>query len=65
LNEAAKELSVFDLKHRGAAIERSKRPLVSLDGEAMVQELFATLYGPACGEIWQRSGIGVGKRKRT
>lgn len=46
LKEAAKWLSVVDLKHRGAAIERSKRPLVSLDGEAMVKELRATLDGP-------------------
>jgi hypothetical protein len=46
LKEAAQWLSVVDLKHRGAAIERSKRPLVSLDGEAMVKELCATLDGP-------------------
>jgi hypothetical protein len=36
LKEAAKWLSVVDLKHRGAAIELSKRPLDALDGVALV-----------------------------
>jgi len=42
LREAAKWLSVVDLKHRGAAIELSKHPLHMLDGVAMVK---ATLLG--------------------
>lgn len=46
LKEAAKWLSVVDLKHRGAAIELSERPLVVLDGVAMVRALCATLDGP-------------------
>ena len=46
LKEAAKWLSVVDLKHRGAAIELSKHPLATLDGVAMVKTLCATLDGP-------------------
>ena len=46
LKEAAKWLSVVDLKHRGAAIELSKHPLDTLDGVAMVKTLCATLDGP-------------------
>lgn len=44
--EAAKWLSVVDLKHRGAAIELSKRPLEALDGAVMVNALCAALDGP-------------------
>jgi hypothetical protein len=37
--EAAKWVSVVDLRHRGAAVERSKAPLHALDGVAMVSAL--------------------------
>ena len=47
MKEAAQWLSVgVDLKHRGAAIQLSRRPLDTLDGVAMVKALCAALDGP-------------------
>ena len=43
---ASRWLSVANLKHRGAAIERSERPLNSLDGVALVKALVDALDGP-------------------
>ena len=43
LREAAKWLSIVDLKHRGVAIERSKAPLHAVDGVTMVS---TTLWLP-------------------
>jgi hypothetical protein len=57
LREAAKWLSVVDLKHRGAAIERSKAPLQALDGVAMVSALCACLDGP----WWQQEASSRGR----
>ena len=57
LREAAKWLSVMDLKHRGAAIERSKAPLQALDGVEMVSALCACLDGP----WWQQKASSRGR----
>jgi hypothetical protein len=57
LKEAAKWLAVVDLKHRGAAIERSKVPLEALDGVALVRALCATLDGP----WWQKGASALGR----
>lgn len=46
-----------DLKHRGAAIERSKAPFHALDGVAMVSALCACLDGP----WWQEEASSRGK----
>jgi len=56
LREAAKWLSAVDLKHRGAAIERSKAPSQALDGVAMVSALCACPDGP----WWQQEGSSRG-----